>query len=107
MKIHIEQVCAIAGDDMSTDEARKRSIASRRQWLRRRGLKPSGATTRTVKRGNRTMHIAAPAWTEKDVRAELARDVPRGLAAASAETRKAVTDASWSASASRPRNGIA
>lgn len=117
MNIDIEQICRIAGDDLGDGlgddqederwQRQKRAMATRRQWLNRRGLKPSGSQIREVRRGKRTMRCAVLTWDCQAVRAELGRVVPRGLAAASDATRRAVARSSWAETANRTRKTVA
>lgn len=58
-----------------TPEVKDRAVKAARRWLARHGLEP------------------VTVWDESAVRAELARDVPRGLAAADPETRARVSRA--------------
>lgn len=117
MKLDIEQICRLAGDDLGDDlgddredertRKRQRALATRRQWLNRRGVKPAGSAVREVKRGNQVMRCAVLTWDEKAVRDELGKVMPIGLAAASASTRRAVSRSSWDRTSKRVRDTLA
>lgn len=100
MEINIYQVADLvrpaAGPETNFDASRRR--ASVRRWLSRRGLVPTSAG---VDEAGRPLLQ----WDQEAVMRELARQLPRGAAALSAERRRDAALRGWRSRVSRGGDG--